>query len=273
MPTIDSDHWKISYEWSTSSGLRLGVCEYRGIRVLHGAAVPFVYVDYQGPFGPFTDQLKSLEGTVSQREIIHGFDLQVSYDWYGPDYRYDHIWRFHDDGQFGSFVIIHGPGEELAGKHTYHIPFRFDLDISGAKGDTFQRWQGYWDDVTHERRLVPAFPDSPDFDWQVIDKQASRRAMIRAHRGDNAECWPLLYKKAEHWGSWGGAQASPPGSPGSVPAIYADGQSIVSTDIVVWYVAHVSALDLVAVCGPWFALEGFGEDQHDDDVEDPHHHH
>src|SRR5438093_9536589 len=99
MPTIESDQWKVAYGWSASSGLRLGVCEYRGVQVLHGAAVPFVYVNYQGDFGPFTDELKSLESEVGQREIMYGFDLQVTYDFYGADYQYDHIWRFHSDGQ------------------------------------------------------------------------------------------------------------------------------------------------------------------------------
>lgn len=80
MPTRESDHWKVTYQWSAGSGLRLGVCEYRGIRVLHGASLPFVYVDYQGDFGPFTDELRSLKAKVEVREIMHGFDLQVTYD-------------------------------------------------------------------------------------------------------------------------------------------------------------------------------------------------
>jgi hypothetical protein len=197
----------------------------------------------------------------------------VTYDYYGPDYQYDHIWRFHSDGQFGTYVVIHGPGEELLGRHTYHVPFRFDLDISGAEGDTFQRWQGYWADVLTEGQQRPVQPQTPDFDWQVIDKAANRRAMIRAHRGDDAECWPLRYRSAERWGSWGGAQATPPGSPGSVPAIYADGQGVVATDIVVWYIAHVSSRDLVATCGPSFQLAGFGEEDAEEGHEDHDHHH
>lgn len=271
MPIIERDHWKVTYQWSKSSGLRLGVGEYRGIRVFHEASLPFVYVNYQGDFGPFTDELRSLQTEVKIREIMYGFDLQVTYDYYGPDYQYDHIWRFLNDGQFGSFVVIHGPGEEVHGRHTYHLPFRFDLDISGEAGDTFQRWQGYWADVTHEGQQRPAFPESPEFDWQVIDKATNRRAMIRAHRGDAAECWPLRYKDAERWGSWGGVQPAAPGLPGSVPAIYADNQPIVGKDLVVWYIAHISALDLVASCGPWFSLKGFGEDDHEEGGSDHHH--
>jgi hypothetical protein len=272
MPKIKQDHWELTYTWSASSGLRLGVVEYRGQRVLHSAAVPFIFVNYQGgPWGPYTDELRSLANEVTHRDIVRGFDLQVTYDLYGPDYRYDHVWRFHRDGQFGTFIVIHGPGEELLGRHTYQVPFRFDLDISGAEGDTFQRWQGYWADVSTEGQQRPAYPHSPEYDWQIIDKATNRRAMIRAHRGDDAECWPQHYRDSERWGSWGGVQATPPGSAGSVPALYADGQTVVNTDIVVWYLAHVSSRDLMATCGPSFQLAGFGED-HDDGAEEHHNH-
>jgi hypothetical protein len=70
-----------------------------------------------------------------------------------------------------------------------------------------------------------------------------------------------------HWR--GPTGAAPPGSPGSVPAIYDNGESVQHTDIVFWYIAHVSSLDRVTACGPWFALEGFPEpeepDGHDHD--------
>ena len=103
MPLIKKANWHVRYAWSASSGLRLGICEYAAIRVIHNASVPFVYVNYEGDSsGPFTDELKSQTAKVEVREIMNGFDLKVTYDFYGPDYEYNHIWRFHDDGQFGS---------------------------------------------------------------------------------------------------------------------------------------------------------------------------
>lgn len=158
MPSIEQDNWKISYELSPSSGVRLGACEYQGTRVLHSAAVPFVYVQYQGAdIGPFTDELLSVSNEVELREIVKGFDICIRYDLYGPVYQYDHIWRFHNDGQFGSAIVIHGPGEEIAGRHTYYIPFRFDIDISGEAGDSFQarRRTGEWRDVEYEGAYRP----------------------------------------------------------------------------------------------------------------------
>jgi hypothetical protein len=36
---------------------------------------------------------------------------------------------------------------------------------------------------------------------------------------------------------------------GSVPAIYDSNQSVQNTDVVLWYIAHVSSRDLVATSG------------------------
>jgi hypothetical protein len=263
LPTVSQDNWDVEYYWSHDSGLQLGACDYQGIRVLWKASVPFVYVNYLGgAWGPFTDQLRSTSQQVEVRQIMRGFDIRVTYDFYGPDYEYDHIWRFHDDGQFGSSVVIHGPGEEIYGRHTYHVPFRFDIDISGASGDSFQAWvssgaAGYWVDVPREGRRNPATAPSAEYDWQVIDKAANRRALIRAGEGDSAEIWALQYSEIESWSTWGGAQAKPPGSAGSVPAVYDSDQSVQNADLVLWYLTHVSSRDLVATCGPWFRLAGF----------------
>lgn len=282
MPSLNRDNWTVHYAWSANSGLRLGTCDYKGTRVLHSASVPFIYVKYaSGAFGPFTDVLRTAagggghehdeepgpggegEGTVDIRDIMMGFDLRVTYDVYGADYEYSHIWRFHNDGQFASTIVIHGPGEEIIGQHTYHVPFRFDLDISGASGDSFQRWVplghngGFWADVLREGRQTPSPLLLTPYDWQVVDKSTGRRAMIRAGERDNGEIWALRYSELENWSSWGGAQASAPGSAGSVPSIYSTGQRVQDTDIVIWYIAHVSSHDLIAACGPWLKLAGF----------------
>jgi hypothetical protein len=272
MPTIRKANWSIEYGWSPSSGLRLGVCEYAGIRVIQNASVPFVYVDYEGDLaGPFTDELKSRHSTVDVRDIMFGFDLKVTYDFYGEDYQYDHVWRFHDDGQFGSTIVVQGPGEEIDGRHTYHLPFRYDLDISGASGDSFQRRgaAGGWEDVDFEGRHVPSRPGSLEYSWRVTDKAKARSANIRARAQDHAELWVLRYRPLESWASWGAVAPGLPGSPDGVPAIYDDGQAVQDTNLVVWYIAHVPSVDGIAACGPWFSLSGYpappadGGDEHD----------
>ena len=282
MPIIRKANWVVECGWSRSSGLRLNICEYAGIRVIANASVPFVYVNYEGnEAGPFTDELRSVRSPVEVRRIMFGFDLKVSYDLYGPDYMYDHVWRFQDDGQFGSAIVIHGPGDEIDGRHKYHVPFRYDLDISGKSGDSFQRRlpAGGWEDVDFEGRYLPVNPGGRGDHWRVIDKSRDKSAIIRAREGDHAELWALRYKPLESWGSWGAVTPAIPGSPGSVPAIYDNAQTVQDTDIVVWYIAHVSSIEHVAVCGPWFRLSGYptpephdGDDELDHDHDDGHDH-
>src|SRR5436309_439705 len=76
MATIESSNWRVRYYWSKSSGLRLAGCDFGGIRAVHSASVPFVYVNYQGDSsGPFTDELQSTSKDVEVREIMRGCDL------------------------------------------------------------------------------------------------------------------------------------------------------------------------------------------------------
>jgi hypothetical protein len=282
MPSVETTNWSVEYYWSESSGLKLGRCDYQSIRVLHDASVPFVYVNYEGDaFGPFTDELRSKSVRIKTREIMHGFDLKVTYDFYGPDYQYDHIWRFHDDGQFGSKIVVQGPGEEIEGKHVYHVPFRFDVDVSGASADSFQTRlaSGRWKSVAREGRHVPIEATGQRFEWRIVDEASGKRVLARPGAGDDAELWALQYKELESWSSWGGAGSGAPGSPGSVPAVYDNNQSVQGADLVLWYIARVPSRALVSGCGPWFELRGFpephvdggGEHHHEEEEKEEHH--
>jgi hypothetical protein len=260
MPTISAHNWTVEYGWSTSSGLVVGACEYMGVRVLHDAAVPFVYVNYAGhAFGPFTDELRSTSRRIERREIMHGFDLRASYDLYTDDYLYEHVFRFHDDGQFASRVVIQGPGEENQGQHVYHIPFRIDLDVGGSKHDSFQRRSGAgrWTSVAQEGRHEPA--GTGRYEWRVVDGVQKRGVSVRPGQFDAGELWALAYKDVEGWSAVGGAGAAAPGSPGSIPAAYDNNESVQEADVVLWYIAHVPSTELPRACGPWFALDGYPE--------------
>ena len=236
--------------------MHLGTCRYMRQRVIHHASVPFVFVNYAGnAAGPYTDSLKITRRAIHIREVMFGFDLEATYD-LGADYYYHHVWRFHDDGQFGSAMVIHGPGEEIHGRHTYHLPFRFDLDVSGSGNDSFQTLSsGNWTDVAKEGRHKSV--SAPDYEWRVIDKSSRKNVQVRGRAGDDGDLWALQYKTSESWASWGMTRNTPPGSPNSVPAIYANNQSLQDTNVVLWYIAHIPAVDRVSVCGPWFRLEGY----------------
>jgi hypothetical protein len=256
MPTINRSNWRVAYLGGADGSLRLGKCDYAGVRAIHSATVPFVYVDYAaGEPGPFTDTLVC-EAAVEVRDVMNGFDLKATYN-FGEDYRYDHVWRFHDDGQFGSAIVVQGPGEEIRGRHTYHLPFRLDLDLSGSGGDSFQKRSSAnrWVDVAKEGRQKPTHV--PDWDWRVVDKASGRSAKVRARVGDDAEVWALRYKQSESLASIGATETGVPGSPGSVPAIYDDDQIVQDVNLVLWYIGHISAHERVAACGPWVELDGY----------------
>jgi len=266
VPTINQANWRVSYLGAAEGALRLGQCDYAGVRAIHSAAVPFVYVDYKGSTKKFTDTLIVSDDGVAVREVMNGFDLRAAYD-FGEDYRYENVWRFHDDGQFGSAIIIQGPGEEIRGRHTYHLPFRFDLDISGSANDSFQRRSaaGRWVDVANEGQHKPV--QAPKWDWRVVDKKSGRSAKVRARIGDDAELWALRFKPSESLSAAGSLSLdNPPGTPGSVPAIYNNEQGVQDTNVVVWYIAHISAYERVAACGPWFELEGYPTAPHSPDM-------
>jgi len=260
MPTISAHNWSVEYRWSASSGLVVGPCEYMGVRVLHDVAVPFVYVNYGGDaFGPFTDELRSTSRRIERREIMRGFDLKASYDLYSDDYLYEHVIRFHDDGQFASRIVIQGPGEENGGQHVYHIPFRVDLDVGGSTHDCVQRRNasGRWTDVAREGAQQASATGG--YEWRVVDRTQRRSVDVRPGQFDDGELWALAYKDVEGWSAVGGAGAGIPGSAGSVPAVYDNNESVQDTDVVLWYIAHVPSSELPRACGPWFALDGYPE--------------
>ena len=269
MPKVSAHNWTVEYRWSTSSGLVVGPCEYMGVRVLHDAAVPFVYVNYTGGV-TFTDELRSTLRRIERREIMHGFDLRASYDLYGEDYLYEHVSRFHDDGQFASRIVIQGPGEENEGQHVYHIPFRIDLDVGGSPHDSFQKRaaSGRWTKVAREGGHQPA--GTGGYDWRVVDPTQDRGILVRPGQFDDSELWALAYSDVEGWSAAGGAGDGVPGSPGSVPALYDNNQPVQDADVVLWYIAHVPSAELPRACGPWFALDGYPEPPHTED-DDNHH--
>jgi hypothetical protein len=261
VPVVDQDNWRVDWRLTERKGLVLRTCGYKGARVLRGASVPFVYVRYEGSdIGMFTDALASESGTVEVRQVFRGFDLHARYDAFGEDYLYEHIWRFHDDGQLGSRIVIHGPGEEIGGAHHYHVPFRLDLDVSGSESDSLQRRLpsdsgGSWVDVSREGVLPAAAGDGPD--WQVLDRATGRSAAIAADPGDDAELWGLRYRAEEAAAAIGGVQAQPPGSAGGVPAMFAGDESVQDADLVLWYLAVRPSTPAVAACGPWITLHGY----------------
>jgi hypothetical protein len=215
MTLISQSNWDVNYFIAPDTDLRLGNCSYNGTTVIHAASVPFIYVSYAADFA-FTDlgpePQRDRGGPGHLRRLRHQGRLRPLW----RSYLYEHIWRFYEDGQFASSILIHGPGVENQGQHSYHVPFRYDLD---GFGDSLQQWFegiGGWTDVPEEGRLV-AGPLAPPFlyHWQQVDIGSGKRAMVRARDGDRGEIWALQYSAStgDRSGTHGRA-AGRPASPG-----------------------------------------------------------
>jgi len=131
--------------------------------------------------------------------------------------------------------------------------------VGGSPHDSFQQRaaSGRWTNVAREGGHKPARVGM--YDWRVLDRTQDRGIVVRPGQFDDSELWALTYKDVEGWSAAGGAGEGIPGSPGSVPAVYDNNESVQDTDVVLWYIAHVPSSELPRACGPWFALDGYPE--------------
>lgn len=258
---VERAGWSVGLRLTARGGMVLRDVTFHDQRVLQSASTPFVYVDYVGQsIGAFTDHLGTTTAVPEVRPTVDGFDIAVRYDAAGPDYLYEHIWRFFGDGQFGCRMVVHGPGEEHSGGHTYFVPFRLDIDCGSGLRDSVDAWfgppsAGTWSAQSTEGELLHA-PRSR-WDWSVVDRAAGRRVLLRATDPAHDRCWAVRYRPEESFGALGVIQPGAPGTAGSVPVVYVGDESLQDSDVVLWYVAQVNAMPYVVTCGPWLGLQGY----------------
>jgi hypothetical protein len=262
---IEQSGWTVHWRLTESAGLLIYLASYQGKRVLWEGSLPYVTVDHQrqdlalaedgaDTHGPFWMPLgvRSLVGQIRKCDFRGGFELGADFA-IGP-YRYTQLWRFHEDGRLGPWLIVHGGG--LHDGHTYHPHWRFDFDIDGALGDRLEHFEsGRWQRVGEEGWIPFAGETSDDgMAWRQTDARSGARIGIRPHSWEDAELFAIRY----HEGEW------PPFTPRSAagsqpfPAAYVGAEPIDGKDVTLWYVAHVhfdAAFPFTA--GPWIRCTGY----------------
>ncbi len=259
---IEKNNWKVHWRITESAGLSLFLVDYKGKRILWEAALPYVTVDHQTRDLSLDNEDSTDHGSLwlpmgerSQTSSVRiddfrgGFEISVDFGTHA--YGYTQVWRFHEDGRFSPWLIIHGHG--VHNSHTYHPHWRFDFDLNGADNDIVERFSnGNWETITNEGW----FPFTGESDengavWRQADTKSKTSITIRPHLWEDAELFALRY----HSGEW--IPPSPQGenSNETFPAAYAGSEDIEGKDVALWYVAHVhydTAFPFTA--GPWIQV-------------------
>jgi hypothetical protein len=262
---IEQDGWTIHWRLSESAGLLIYLASFRGRRVLWEGSLPYVTVDHQrenlsledggtDSHGPFWMPLggRSITGAIRKSDFRGGFELAADFDTGAS--RYTQMWRFHQDGRLGPWLVIHGGG--LHDGHTYHPHWRFDFDVASSREDALEHFEaGRWQRV-REEGWIPYTGETDDdgLAWRQIDVGTGALIGIRPHAWEDAE----LFAIRNQAGEW------PPFSPRATggwqpfPAAYVGAEPIDGVDVTLWYVAHVhhdGAFPFTA--GPLIRCHGF----------------
>jgi Cu2+-containing amine oxidase len=163
-------------------------------------------------------------------------------------YRYISDWRLRDDGtiapRFG-FAGTRNPRTCM--RHQHHVYWRLDFDIEGAGRDAveerglfFPGFPLWWRLRRETKRLRTVLSRS----WRVVDTSTGRGYSITPGPADGtadsygvADLWALRYRGTELDDGVGVVGGTPADTQCRLDQ-YLTGESIDSTDVVVWYAGH-----------------------------------
>lgn len=262
------------------SAVELRAVSYRGKRVLRRAHVPILNVRYDGDAcGPFRDWQNEesrfqaqgapvapgfrlcpapattiLESGQDQGNLagvavfVDGDEVEIVSELEAGWYRYVSRWRLHADGtiraRFGFGAVRNAC---VCERHHHHVYWRFDFDIAGAADDVvlehndppLQGHTGNWHTLRHEIRRKRNKDRKRR--WRVKN-QGSGEGYVIVPGADDGEAdsygigdfWALRHRSGQIDDSAiaGDTRAHIDG--------FVNGDSIVGTNVVVWYVGHFS---------------------------------
>lgn len=260
-PTI----WKFSWRLESlpqEEGIVVEDVYYLNQQVMFKGSLPILRVQYheevreEGTVGPYKDQLCLNLAAPTTRFPAEGcgtYELSAS-DRRGVAvegyfriglYRLLQRWVFWEDGRISP--ALYSAGRQHDANHTHHAYWRLDFDLSGAGGDSVLEFVAGAPNVGHgpgwhrlDEEVSRAKNHAHRTAWAVVDEQSWRGLQIvpgpndgRADAFSNADVWFLRYRSAE---DRLGLQGYPWADGLSE---YLNGEVLQSTDVVVWYCAHL----------------------------------
>ncbi|WP_033213704.1 hypothetical protein [Kitasatospora phosalacinea] len=129
--------WKFSWQMvdGDSEAIAFYDLYFKDRLVLHKASLPMIRVQYDGPAGPYKDQLSTgnMRGSVTVHEgspsPTFRFLVVESYHEIGH-YRLTNRWIFRNDGII--LPQLYSAGLQAPYNHRHHAYWRFDFDVVGA---------------------------------------------------------------------------------------------------------------------------------------------
>lgn len=268
--------WSFDWEVTGNTGLAIRNVSYSGELVLHKASMPVIRVKYVkewprwhpyswwplrklgftrrcGKCGPFQDRLSwsrfrkgiACGGKICQDSFVSNGIQWLEIGAFGEIGEYDlyQSWYFSQDGQLNASV--QSGGLSCHTDHDHHAYWRFDFAVKDKDGDQVfvydpsvpdSGWGPGWTKYTNE---LDAEKDvQGNRKWYVRDQTTGHGVWIfpGANNGQvdgfsDRDVSPRLFKPSEdeHWIF--GARRD---------LNYNEGEDIQETDIVFWYVGHLS---------------------------------
>lgn len=267
--SINRDGWTMDYETTGSDGLRVYNVQFNEVDVAksiktvewHADYGSFGYRDSTGcgggggfpifPYGITTVNTLLDGATPIGFEVIQDFRMG---NWGAScNYRYEQHMQFYNDGRWRVVLLAFGKG---CGTNSLYRPVvRIDIDVAGADGDTFARYNGMqYVDQTVENYFVPyaelghgPHDYSPErYNAHIYDTNGDGYFMEMGlgqfddnGRGDEAFYYITRHRASEGDTDLGVIGACCNDNHIQGPDQYVNGESIDETDIVLWYVPQM----------------------------------
>jgi len=276
---INWQQWSFDWEVRVDTGLALRDVSFDGKTVLNKASMPVIRVKYVkewpiwhpyswwplrklsftrqgGKCGPFQDRIswgriKKQAGCSNQKVCVESF-FSSGIEWleigvFAEIGEYDiyQTWYLSADGQLNA--IVQSGGLSCHTDHDHHVYWRFDFAVNGKLNDQVfvfdsgapdSGWGPGWTKYTSE--LDAEKNPTGNTRWFIRDHVSGDGVWVLPGPDDGTadffsdrDVSPRLFKPSEDE-SWGF------GSRGDLG--YEEGENIQETDIVFWYVGHLSHL-------------------------------
>lgn len=274
-PSQANPVWKFAYTLADSpdqEGIAITQATYLGHQVFYKASLPSLRVQYNGnTCGPYKDPLHynnahPLVGTkrVKTYTVVSGSSYGIAVEAFHTigSYKLTERYTFWVDGRVTP--RLYSAGLQCNTDHRHHAYWRFDFDIDGAANDTVFEyntstadlgWGRGWHVKQTETSRVKNVATQRS--WAVMDMASQRGYHVLPGSTDgfadsfsDRDLWIMRYHPAEDKHGNQGSSAA------DGLASYLTGEPIQSSDVVVWYCAHlghhaeVEHADEYHACGP-----------------------